>query len=104
MGNIILSRPRRADSIVASEMTRHDTNCEEIPDTSRKPERKISRLDFGPGGGFGGISLLPGCDSSQQLEAWLRVPGEDDVLRRAKDPVADDHLDFEGKPGTESEE
>jgi len=30
--------------------------------------------------------------------------GEDDVFRRAKCPVADDHLDFEGKPGTHSEE
>jgi len=26
-----------------------------------------------------GISPLPGRGLSQQLEAWLRVPGEDDV-------------------------
>jgi len=51
-----------------------------------------------------GISLLPGRGPSQQLEAWLRVPEEDDVFGRAKCLVADDHLDFEGKPGTYSEE
>ena len=51
-----------------------------------------------------GISLLPGGGPCQQLEAWLRVPGEDDVFGRAKCLVADDHLDFEGKPGTYSEE
>jgi len=44
-----------------------------------------------------GISLLPGGSPSQQLEAWLRVPGEDDVFCRSEDPVADDHLDFEGE-------
>ena len=51
-----------------------------------------------------GISLLPGGSPSQQLEAWLRVPGEDDVFCRSEDPVADDHLDFEGKPGSDQEE
>jgi len=52
----------------------------------------------------GKMSLLPGRGPCEAFEARLRVPGEDDVLRRDKDQVADDHLDFEGKPGTESEE
>ena len=47
---------------------------------------------------------LPGGGAIQQLKTRLRVSGEDDVFRRAKCPVADDHLDFEGKPGTYSEE
>jgi len=47
---------------------------------------------------------LPRSGPRQPLETRLRVPGEDDVLGRAEDPVADDHLDFKGKPGAYSEE
>ena len=47
---------------------------------------------------------LPGGGAIQQLKTRLRVSGEDDVFRRAKRPVADDHLDLEGEPGTYSDE
>jgi len=51
-----------------------------------------------------GISLLPRPGPSQTFEAWLRVPGEDDVPGRAECLVADDHLHFEGKLGGDPEE
>jgi len=50
------------------------------------------------------ISLLPGRGPSQQLEAWLRVPGEDDVPWGAKVPVAQHHLQIKGKLGGDPEE
>jgi len=51
-----------------------------------------------------GNSLLPGGRPSQQLESWLRVPGEDDVPWGAKNPVAQHHLEVKGKPGGDLEE
>ena len=51
----------------------------------------------------GGISL-PGRGPRQTLEAWLRVSGEDDVLGRSKDPVAEDHLQIKRKLGGYFEE
>jgi len=50
------------------------------------------------------ISLLPGGGPSQQLKTWLRVPGEDDVPWRPKDPVAQHHLQIKGKLGSDVEE
>ena len=55
-------------------------------------------------GGDWGISLLPGCGPSQQLETRLRVPGEDDVPWGPKDSVAQHHLNFKGKTGRDIEE
>ena len=54
--------------------------------------------------GVGGISLLPGSGPGQQPETRLRVPGEDDVLGRAKDPVAQHHLQIKGKLRGDPEE
>ena len=50
------------------------------------------------------LTSLPGGGPSQQLETRLRVPGEDDVLGRAKDPVAQHHLQIKGKLGGDPEE
>ena len=47
---------------------------------------------------------LPGGGAIQQLETWLRVSQGDDIFGTAKDPVADDHLDFKRKPGAYPEE
>jgi len=51
-----------------------------------------------------GISPLPGRGPRQPLETRLRVPGEDDVLGRAKDPVAQHHLQIKGKLRGDPEE
>jgi len=50
------------------------------------------------------ISVLPGGSPRQTFEPWLRVPGENNVPGRPKDPVAQHHLQVKGKLRRDPEE